>query len=86
MKPRISALILMAVLAGLGSATVAFGSSDQPAQKPAASAAVTGTPVTVVAESRYEFKPVVDGSEVTHEYRVKNTGDGPLAIERVRTG
>ena len=86
MKARILALILMAVLAGLGSATVVFGSSDPPAQKPAASAEVAATPVAVVPESRYEFKPVVDGSELTHDYRIKNTGDAPLAIERVRTG
>jgi hypothetical protein len=40
----------------------------------------------VVPQDRFEFEPVPEGSEVTHQFSVKNSGDAPLLIERVRTG
>ena len=47
--------------------------------------ASTGPQIFVPAD-RFEFESVVDGSYVTHEFTVRNTGDAPLIIERVRTG
>jgi len=84
MKSRI--LVLLSVLALLGSATTAIGASSPTADPASSAVEAAGTPAAVVTEFKYEFKPVVDGSEITHDYRIKNTGDGPLAIERVRTG
>ena len=84
MKSRL--LVLLAVLALLGSTTTAFGAANQTAATASSDVEAAGTPVAVVPEFKYEFKPVVDGSEITHDYRIKNTGDGPLAIEQVRTG
>lgn len=43
-------------------------------------------PRIVVPQDRFEFEPVPEGSEVTHQFSVKNSGDAPLLIERVRTG
>lgn len=43
-------------------------------------------PAIIVPEAQFEFKPVVEGTEVIHGFTVRNTGDGPLTIERVRTG
>jgi len=70
----------------LGSTTTAFGTASQTVGPASSDLEAAGTPVAVVPEFKYAFKPVVDGSEITHDYRIKNTGDGPLAIERVRTG
>ncbi|MBW1726441.1 MAG: hypothetical protein JRF31_07400 [Deltaproteobacteria bacterium] len=39
-----------------------------------------------VPESRYEFAPVLDGTEITHDFIVQNRGTAPLTIEKVRTG
>jgi hypothetical protein len=44
------------------------------------------TPHMLIAEKDFRFDPVVDGSTVTHDYRVKNTGEGTLEISQVKTG
>ena len=43
-------------------------------------------PVISVPDNRYEFAPVVEGTQITHKFILSNTGDAPLKIERVRTG
>ncbi len=44
------------------------------------------TPSVLVPDSRYNFSPVLDGTEITHDFVIQNKGDAPLAIEKVRTG
>jgi hypothetical protein len=44
------------------------------------------SPSVFVPESRFEFAPVLDGTEITHDFIVQNKGTAPLAIEKVRTG
>ncbi len=39
-----------------------------------------------VPESQYNFQPVVDGTEITHDFTIKNTGKDVLNILNVRTG
>ncbi len=34
----------------------------------------------------YEFKPVLEGDEVIHDYIVQNKGTAPLKIEKVKSG
>jgi len=34
----------------------------------------------------YEFSPVLDGTQVVHEFVIQNKGNAPLKIESVRTG
>jgi hypothetical protein len=46
----------------------------------------TRYPVAVFAEKSYTFEPVIDGTEVYHDFHVKNTGNDTLSIDRVRTG
>ena len=46
----------------------------------------TNSPSVLFPETRFEFKPVVDGVDVTHLYIVKNKGATPLEIEKVKTG
>jgi hypothetical protein len=43
------------------------------------------SPSISVPEPRYEFAPVVDGKEFTHDFVIQNKGDAPLIIERVKT-
>ncbi len=43
-------------------------------------------PQVSFAENRWEFEPVVAGSEVTHDFIVQNAGNAPLKITRVKTG
>jgi hypothetical protein len=51
----------------------------------AAESQATDSPSVFVSEPRYEFAPVVDGREVTHDFIIQNKGDAPLIIERVKT-
>jgi len=76
------------ILALLGAATAGFASSKQAAEKasPIAGTAVQAAPAIVMPELKYEFTPVVDGAEVIHDFAVKNSGEGPLAIHQVKTG
>ncbi len=65
--------------------TVASDSKDSTAQGPSAVAAMQ-KPGVVLPEIKYEFDPVVDGTQITHDFAIKNTGDGSLAITQVKTG
>jgi hypothetical protein len=44
------------------------------------------TASVVIPNSMYSFSPVLDGTEITHDFVIQNKGDAPLAIEKVRTG
>lgn len=37
-------------------------------------------------EKAFEFKPVIDGVKVIHDFIVMNKGSAPLVISDVRTG
>jgi hypothetical protein len=43
-------------------------------------------PPVFVPETRYKFDPVLEGTEITHDFIVQNKGTAPLKIEKVRTG
>ena len=42
-------------------------------------------PVAFFPQTRYEFSPVLDGTEVVHEFIVQNKGTAALNIDRVKT-
>ena len=89
MKLRMFALAAMFVM--LWSAAATVGASDQATGKestnpPPSAAVTTEKPVAEFPELKYEFDPVVDGTQVTHDFAIKNTGDGPLAVTQVKTG
>jgi hypothetical protein len=44
------------------------------------------SPTVFVPESRFKFGPVLEGTEITHDFIVQNKGTTPLKIEKVRTG
>ena len=46
----------------------------------------TAMPDAVAVEPVFEFKPVLDGDEVTHDYVIQNKGSAELVIERIQTG
>jgi hypothetical protein len=75
MKPKLFALFFVTfciILVGSGT----FGFSGQSLQAPSA----------FIPNSQYTFSPVLDGTEVTHDFVIQNKGDAPLSIEKVRTG
>jgi hypothetical protein len=81
-------IAVTATLVMLWSAAATAGASDDTASS-AQSPSVVATaqkPVATMPELKYEFDPVVDGAQVTHDFPIKNTGNGPLAITNVKTG
>jgi hypothetical protein len=63
----------------------------QPAAPPAAQAPQPAQPAQdapsiQIPELTFDFGEINEGTEVTHEFAVKNTGKGALQIEQVRPG
>lgn len=65
-------LIFCIVFFGAG----AFGGVEPTSRQPSA----------VAPESKYAFDPVIDGTEITHDFVIQNKGNALLKIERVKTG
>lgn len=88
MKFRILAITAMVVL--LWAAAAIVGASEQAAGKDstgqASPVAAVEKPAAVLPELNYAFDPVVDGTQITHDFAIKNVGDGPLSITQVKTG
>ncbi|MBC2710195.1 MAG: DUF1573 domain-containing protein [Desulfosarcina sp.] len=89
MNVRILAFTAMLVMLWGVAATV--GAADQATGKDSTSQALSAVaasekPGAVLPELKYEFDPVVDGTQVIHDFTIKNTGNGPLAITKVKTG
>jgi hypothetical protein len=70
-------LFVLMVFSLLGSMGPALGAADMSTDTP---------PDAVFPQVTYEFEKVVDGTVVTHDFAVKNTGKGVLEISRVKTG
>jgi hypothetical protein len=48
--------------------------------------AAEGAPVAVMNEMTYEFPPQFDGTDVVHDFVIKNKGDADLTITDVKAG
>lgn len=63
-------------------ATTPSGSVSQDASGPSASA--KGSPPSLqVSETSYDFGELSEGSDYTHEFKVKNGGPGVLQITKI---
>ena len=82
MKIRTLAFAATLVVLWVAAATVgASDGKDSISQSPS-----TARPGAVLPELKFEFDPVVDGTQVVHGFAIKNTGNGRLDITRVKTG
>jgi hypothetical protein len=72
MKFKIIAMIAIAIfLAGS-----AIGAEESPPASPSA----------FISQPEYTFEPVVDGTQVMHDYVIQNRGTKTLEIQKVKTG
>lgn len=55
-------------------------------QPPAAAieASVNSTPHAMFPQTKFEFAPVFEGTEVKHDFVVENRGQAPLVINKIR--
>jgi hypothetical protein len=44
------------------------------------------SPSAFIVQPEYTFDPVVDGTQVTHDYVIQNKGAETLEIQKVKTG
>jgi len=80
MKKTICCIVLMAALILSGPALVSAQESvDENTQK-------KPTANIMIPDPLFTFDNVVDGTEVVHDFRVYNRGQGELAISKVQTG
>jgi len=70
MKVKI-ALLIVTILLGSN----AIGAKEETSVSPSA----------LIVQHIYEFAPVVDGTEVVHDYVIQNKGSATLEIQKVKT-
>jgi len=46
----------------------------------------TAMPSAYAPAAVFEFAPVLDGVEITHDFVIRNPGEAPLEITKVQTG
>ncbi len=72
-KYAIVVMLTAALLLSVGGAGLAAETTGDP-------------PLPVAVDAEFEFPPVVEGTEVVHDYIIRNTGGSELTIEKVQTG
>jgi hypothetical protein len=83
-KRYITVTLLLALLALLVVSPLwGAGSTDSGSAPGEANAKA---PIIFFPETSFQFDPVMDGTQVSHTFVVKNQGDGPLNINKVKTG
>lgn len=85
MKRYVVVLAMAIALLG-GTSGIAATKNEHVAGTSPATVEDTKAPRAEVSDPKFTFDPVMEGTEITHDFSVKNTGDGPLAITRVKTG
>ncbi len=78
-KMSIGLLVLTILIIG----PAAF--ADQTAGQSGIDDLETSLPVLAVTEPRFDFGTVADGAEVVHDFIIRNDGNAPLRIKKVKT-
>jgi len=76
-------LSVLAVLGLLALGVQALAETTAPATVDSTTASDAG-PKAVYPQMQWEFTPVLEGAEITHDFFIENHGDAPLVIESVR--
>ena len=69
-----------------GLAYGAHGAKGPPEQVSQAPASMQGAPSFQIVNPIHDFGEALEGSEVVHEFKIRNTGKGVLQIDQVRPG
>lgn len=72
---RTSGFVMLLLVASVAATAAETGDKKQPA------------PVAVVENGgTYVFPTTMEGTELRHDFVIRNTGDAPLVIESVKSG
>jgi hypothetical protein len=47
---------------------------------------VKPSPSAYFPQTDYQFSPIPEGTEITHDFIIQNRGDAPLVVKKVKTG
>jgi len=84
---KVRGFAVAAILVMLWAWTAAAAdASDQAEAKGASASTAAEQPAIESPALKYEFEPVVDGTHINHDFIIRNTGNGDLAISQVKTG
>jgi len=79
-------IIFYIIFAALIATSNAIGEeTTTPVTPQAVKAKTTDHPLTFVPETQYQFQPVLDGAQISHDFVIKNLGTGALSIRDVIT-
>ncbi|MEJ2528551.1 MAG: hypothetical protein P8Z39_00335 [Gammaproteobacteria bacterium] len=85
---KTSKLSILAVLLSLATFPFAFaGPASHTGKTPSASVIKTSldnAPKAVFLNPKFEFEPVFEGTDITHDFVVENKGKAPLIINNIR--
>ena len=70
---KIVRVALISILCLVGITTFSFGAKGDK------------LPLAHLPAARYEFAPVVEGQEVSHNFVIQNKGEASLEVKRVKT-
>jgi uncharacterized protein DUF1573 len=73
MKPKHLTYLL---IAAIGAVSIVSAFADGASQD---------SPIAFIPDKTYEFKTVPEGTQVTHTFKIQNTGTAPLLIVNVKT-
>ncbi len=75
----LGAIVVLTLLTGFGFTDRARAEGDKAQVK-------AGAPKAHWTERRFEFAPLLEGTDVTHDFFVENKGNAPLEILKVQPG
>ncbi len=85
---RIIKLSILAALLALAPLSLALAAPpDLSGKEPldtVAQTSMNSTPQAVFSQTKFEFDPVFEGAEITHDFVVENRGQAPLVINKIR--
>ena len=83
-----SITVLLCLWITVGAFGVQAGTSaDNPGNLGSKTGQVNRTgPVAELPSPVFEFSPVIDGTEILHDFVIRNTGNAELRIKQIKTG
>ena len=85
---KTSKLSILVVLLSLAPLSLALaGPPAHPGAKPSAAAiksSMASSPNALFLQTKYEFNPVLEGTDIHHDFVVENKGAAPLIINSIR--
>jgi len=85
-QPLIRTALILLVFCCVCLSSAAVSSGAAPAPPPSQATSARETAAIEIPNPNHDFGEVLEGSEITHEFKIKNRGKAVLEINQVRAG